>query len=651
VTSFSSQPLVHTNARLSHAISPTLAAGAFCSFILLLAAAGCGSSSTTPPPVTPKWVVNSSDDIAQPPSGTLTLRTALDQASSGDTINFDASMNGATIELNVIGENHSTLPGETYTGMTFQGYAERDYGKSAIYERKNIELDASSLPDGVTIKWAGGDTDPARVLAVYGDLTLRNVNITGGYSQAEGITGSTTQPYTLARGGGVAVWGTLTLDHSAIYGNKIIGDTESSRDRGTYGGGIYANGLNLNDCIVAGNSATGYGAAGGGIYSVGGADLTNGAGNDTTISQCVISGNRVTAQHSYGGGIFTLSGGPTNLARMTVTNSTIARNLTEDNPDLPETGQYYHRGGGIYMGGGSLTVISSTIAENQVNGPVAIFSGRPNIGGGGVAATIGNAHVVEDVRLQHSIVIGNTMNGAPADWFAGSLINFYSYGYNRLGSVDFSQILVPCPEWMDLNRKHYPAPGDEDGLASVAVVDLTNIQHHATIVSAGTDVGQPIVLWYSPGAGSTDQIPTAPYSLNIVRAGYEGYAQSTDDFLNHLLDKLRTEHSDALGSDFGSEFGDLTGTTWFGPAKTWPSDPANASWITFWHNLDTEINGRMGTAGLGDSFWSTYQTGPISDSVSITVNTTMDSAKLTGNDQQGNVRPKGGLGDIGAIEK
>ena len=77
MTSLTSQPLVHTNARPSHAISLTLTVGAFCSFILLFAAAGCGSSSTTPPPVTPKWVVNSSDDIAQPPSGTLTLRGVL----------------------------------------------------------------------------------------------------------------------------------------------------------------------------------------------------------------------------------------------------------------------------------------------------------------------------------------------------------------------------------------------------------------------------------------------------------------------------------------------------------------------------------------------------------------------------------------------
>jgi len=618
---------------------------------LLLGNLACGDSPAISPPPSNELVVNSAEDVAQPPSGTVTLRSALDQATTGQPIAFDSTLDGAIIELSIIGEEHATLLAETYNGMTFQGYAERDYGKSALFARKNVILDATSLPDGITIKWTGGDATPARVLAVYGNLTLRNVSITGGYSQAEAIAGSTTQPYTLARGGGLAVWGTLTLDHSSVYGNKIVGDNEASRDRGAYGGGIYANGLQLTNSIVSGNTALGYGAAGGGIYSVGGADATGGHGNDTSLSQCVISGNRVTAQHAYGGGVFTLSGGPNNLATMTITNCTIARNLAEDNPNLPDAGQFYYRGGGVYMGGGSLAVISSTIAENEVNGTLAIFSGKPNMGGGGVAATIGNAHVVEDVQLQHSIVIGNKLNGTPADWFAGSLINFYSYGYNRIGALDFSQILVPCPEWMDLSRKHYPEPGDADGLALADVLDLNTIQHHSTILSAGTDAGQPIVLWYSPGTAATDQIPSAQYSFNITRAGYEGYGAATDDFLNHLLDKLRTEHEDELGADFGSEFGDLTGTTWYGPAQTWPSDPQNAPWIAFWRALDTDLNGRLGTAGLNDNFWSTYQTGPVSQNVSITVTSEAYSAQLINSDQQGHSRPHGGKGDVGAIEK
>lgn len=618
---------------------------------LVLVCNACGSSGKTTPPNT--IVVNSLDDVAQPAAGTVTLRSALDLATSGETIIFDSGLDGGTIALSIIGESHSILLGEVYAGTppTFQGYSERDYGKSALYVKKDIVLDASDLPNGITIRWTGGDANPARVLGVYGNLTLRNVAITGGYSLAETISGNDAQPYTLARGGGLAVWGTATLEDCAVYGNKILGDSDVSRDRGTYGGGIYSDGLVLTNCIVSGNWAKGYGAAGGGIYSVGGADHTNGIGNDTHLSQCVITGNRITAQHTYGGGVFTLSGGPNNRATMTVTNCTIARNLAEDNPDIPEVGQWYHRGGGIYLGGGSLTVISSTIAENQVNGPEAIFNGKSNMGGGGGAATVGNAHVVESTILQNSIVVGNTMNGVAEDWFTGSLIDFYSYGYNRIGMLDFSQILAPVPEWNDLSRKHYPEPGDLDSLNAADVLDLSSIQHHPTILSAGTDAGQPIVLWYMPGASAVDQVPATAYSFDVVHAGYTGYSLPTDDFLNLLLEKLQTDDGAILGSDFGSQFGDMTGTTWYGPAETWPSDPQNAPWIAFWHNLDTAIDGRLGTVTLGDAFWGTYQNGALDDYITMTVTNSNQTAQLINSDQRGHSRPSGGLGDVGAIEK
>jgi len=615
--------------------------------LLLLTNACGGGSATTPPPV-PTVVVNSLDDVANPPSGTINLRAALATAASGETIKFASALNGATISLSIIGEDHSILKGEVYSGMTYQGYFDRDYGKSALYARKNVVLDASSLPAGITIAWTGGDANPARVLAVYGNLTLRNVAITGGYSLAEPIPGNDSQPYTLARGGGLAVWGTATLENCAIYGNKILGDYTASRDRGSYGGGIYSDGLVLTNCTVSGNWAKGYGAAGGGIYSVGGADNQGGQGNNTSLSSCVISGNRATAQHGYGGGVFTLSGGPDNLATMTVTNCTIARNLVEDNTDLfPYQGQYYKRGGGIYMGGGSLTVISSTIAENEISGLEAQFNGSSNMGGGGTAATIGNAHVVENAVVQHSIVIGNLKNGNPEDWFAGSLINFYSNGYNRFGVLDFSRILVPCPEWMDLSRKHYPEPGDLDTLNPGDVLDV--VHYHPFIVSVGTDAGQPAVIWYAPGTAATDQIPTSSYSFDLVSAGYTGYGQPTDDFLNHVLDTLRNDPR--LGSGFGSEFGDMTGTTWYGPAKTWPTDPNNAPWISFWRSLDTDIGDSLGTAQLNDAFWGTFQTEPLDNYISMTVSKTSRSAQLIKTDQLGHTRPSGASGDVGAIEK
>jgi hypothetical protein len=613
---------------------------------LLLAGTSCDSNGTSQPSL----IVNSLDDVASPPSGTMTLRAAIEQAESGQRITFDSGLNGGTILLTIVGSAHSVLKGEVYSGMTFQGYQDRDYGASALYAQKNLVIDASNLTNGITIKWNGGDANPARVLAVYGNLTMNNVTISSGHSYAEVITGGT-QPYTLARGGGLAVWGTAKLDHCTIAGNKCTGDVTASRDRGTYGGGIYANGLDITDCVISGNRALGYGAAGGGIYSVGGADNAGGRGNDTTLVRSTISGNRVTAQHAYGGGIFTLSGGPNNLATMSLTNCTIARNLVEDNPDIAESGQYYYRGGGVYMGGGSLSLVSCTVAENEVMGNAAIFSGKPNMGGGGGCATIGNAHTVEDLRLQHSIIVGNKLNGAPEDWFVGSLLFFYSSGYNLIGVVDFSQILVPVPDWMMTSRKHYPKNGDRDGISILQALDVANAHDHGSILSAGPDAGQPAVLWYPPADQAVDRIPTENYSVNNVNAGYTGFGVSTDDFLNYVILQLRTVYGSILGNDFGANFGDMTGTTWYESPVTWPSDPLNVPWITFWRNLDIAIGNRLGMVILGDDFWGTFTSGPLGSHVSITVQRESDSFRLTTSDQLGKARPSGALGDIGAIEK
>jgi hypothetical protein len=614
----------------------------------ILLASGCGTTSKVPPP--PSLVVNSLEDSAAPPAGTVTLRSAVAAAASGETITFAPGLNGQTILLSTVGEAHSTLRGEVYSGMSYLGYQDRDYGASALYARKNLVIDASALPGGITIKWNGGDSVHARVLAVYGDLTLRAVTVTGGHSYAEAIA-SSSQAYTLARGGGLAVWGTLTLDHATVAGNKCTGDLNSSRDRGTYGGGIYANGLHLADSVVSGNSAIGYGAAGGGIYSVGGAENSGGDGNDTFLDRCSITGNRSTGEHSYGGGIFTLSGGPSNLATMSITNSTIARNLAEDHPDIPESGQYYDRGGGIYMGGGSLSLVSSTVVENAVTGHPATFSGSPNLGGGGIAATIGNAHTVENVWLRNSIVVGNTLNGAAEDWFVGSILFFNSQGYNLVGYVDFSRILVPVPDWMMASRKRWPEAGDHDGVTLAQALDVAGVKTHASVLSAGTDAGQPAVLWYPPAGMARDQIPTGSYSVTYVDVGYDGFGQPTDDFLNAVLAQVRTIYGSVLGSDFGTSFGDMTGTTWYGPAVTWPTNAQNANWIAFWRNLDSAIGGRIGMAGLNDAFWGTFTTGPLGSHLRVNVMRLPQLFSLTPIDQLGAARPSGGLGDIGSIER
>lgn len=618
-------------------------------FVLWAAACfltGCGGGGRSGKQI----VVDSLTDGPIPHRGPMTLRAALTRAASGDVIVFRPSLNGGTINLQEIGAAHSVLKGEVYAGNTFSGYQDRDYGPSSLYVRGDVTIDASELPDGITLQWSGGDVNPARVLAVYGNLTMSNVTVRGGRSHGMAISGGA-QQYTLARGAGLAVWGRARLRRCTLTDNRCLGDLNASRDRGAFGGGIYANGLDIEDSVISGNIVEGYGGAGGGIYSVGGADNGGGFGNNTRIVRSAISGNRVRGQHAYGGGIFTLSGGPANLATMSLENCTIARNLVEDHPGLPEAGPHYYRGGGVYIGGGSLNVTSCTIAENEVTGHAAVFSGKPNMGGGGVAATIGNAHTVEEVHLQHSIVVGNRLNGAPEDWFAGSLLGFYSRGYNVVGFMEFSQILAPVPEWYDLNRKHCPVTGDLLDVPIAQALDLGGVERHAVAVSAGTDSGQMAVVAYPPGSAASNRIDRAKYDVRYYRAGYKGWGTVEDDFLNHLLAHLRSRYGSILGHNFGAQFGDKKGTTWYGPRVTWPAEAVNAPWISFWRDLDTAIGGRLGPAGLNDEFWSTFPTGRLGDQVTVYARELSSTVRLVRDDQRRRPRPSSGVADIGAIER
>ncbi len=605
-------------------------------------------------------VVNTLLDGPPADDDLTTLREAVRKVHSGARIVFDPALDGGIIELSIVGEAHTMLPAEVYAGgpPAFQGYQDRDHGASALSARKDVVIDASDLRGGITIRWTGGASLPARVLAVRGDLVLRNVTIAGGFSAAEPLEGGT-QPYTLARGGGLAVWGTARLERCTVTGNAIRGDASASRDRGAYGGGIYADGLELVDTVVAGNVASGYGAAGGGIYSVGGAAST-GRGNDTSLVRSTVSGNRVTAQHAYGGGIFTLSGGPRNLATMTLTNCTVARNVVEDHPDLPEAGQWYHRGGGIYMGGGSLSLVSTTVAENAVTGTRAEFGGKPNVGGGGLAATIGNAHTVEDVWIRQSILVGNTVNADPEDWFTGSLLFLTSGGYNLVGALDVRHLLVPVPAWNHLSRKHWPKAGDRDEVDPAHALDLANPVRHPSALSTGTDAGEPAVLSYPPGALARDVVPPAGYSIRHVTAGYGGFGgsndeclnhQTSDDFLNHVVAKLRAEYGATLGESFGADLPDFAGVSWCGPATTWPTEPANAGWIDGWRAIEHEIGGRLGPVILGDEFWERFDPGALGDHLTFYRSQLSRTHVLTATDQSGAARPAGAAGDIGSVER
>jgi len=293
-----------------------------------------------------------------------------------------------------------------------------------------------------------------------------------------------------------------------------------------------------------------------------------------------------------------------------------------------------------------LVVASCTIVENTVSGVATVWNGKPNMGGGGVAATIGNAHVVERMEVWHSIIAGNLVNGTPGDVYSGSLIDFLSYGYNRIGQLDLSQMLVPVPTWFNLSRKHWPKVGDQDGVALADVVDLGGV---VGLPGAG---GVDSVFWYPPAGSALDQIPRKSYAVKTVFAGYRVKNGATDHALNAVLTALRTQHAAELGSDFGTGFGDMTGTLFVATPNTWPADPLNRPWITFWRNLDAELAGRLGTGGLNDDFWRSFNPDRQTSGVSYHTHVSSHRTRLERTDELGHLRSgaQDDIGDIGAIE-
>ena len=664
------------------------------------------------PDVPETLVVNSLFEPASPTGGVtvladkvMTLRTALELIADGGTISFHPDLDGKIIELSVVGEDHSILKGEVM-GFDYAnnisylvGYFERDYGKSALYVRKSLTIDASALPNGITVAWNG--TEPARVLAVYGDLTMNNVTVTGGNSVAEEIDSynpnakpgaENSQPWTLGRGGAVAVWGEARLTNCTLYDNHCLGDFDQSRDRGAFGGGIYADIVHISNCIISGNAVVGAGAAGGGVYSVGGADHV---GTLSTVEQSSITGNRISGLFTYGGGVYSDGGGIGHLKTLSITNSTIARNLVEPPfgylppfllPDLLNIG--YWRAGGVYMSNGYMRIHSSTIVENEVYGKPRTDAGaKPNLAGG-IAATIGDAHTVETMIIDQSIIADNEVftlddSGQPNgsylnDIFTGSLLHFYSYGHNLIGQINFDHMLVPVPEWESLSRKHWPEEGDDSVflIGDILGAPVT----HDEIFSQGTDDGELAVLFYPPKGVAVDAVPADGYSVTHTLAGiinFNYYNPDTiDGFLYKVLSEIESKYGPAgFAADFQSDFESylntvdtdveqeglqpyqddqgndiltLADTLWFGPITTWPSEDENQAWLDFWHRLDSSLGDTMGMEKLADVFWGDFT---YKNEVGYTSFGVRDKSQIVEKEQADQCgTPRTGLGDIGAIE-
>ena len=252
----------------------------------------------------------------------------------------------------------------------------------------------------------GGDTRDrgGGVNSFRGDLFLTGMKISGNIAGAGN-----------AQGGGVFVWSAnLTISHSEISHNAsreqaggvglqpfqgeytaTISDSVVTGNRGAGGGGIYmrTGHLHIVRSTVTGNNS-GLGR-GGGIWKLSGHQYS---ANSMLIQDSTISSN--STEFGYGGGIAIEGNYPAPHAIL-IENSQITGNqaVRASASPFPEV-----LGGGIFLGGGNLTVDRSVISNNLTDNTV---SSNLVALGGGIAAR--SAHGMDvSVTVLDSTISGNT---------------------------------------------------------------------------------------------------------------------------------------------------------------------------------------------------------------------------------------------------
>ncbi len=229
-------------------------------------------------------------------------------------------------------------------------------------------IDANGLPvvtstitinsnNAIVERSSAGGTPAFRIFSVgdIGMLTLNNVTIRNGKAPNGTMPG---QPG--GYGGGISSFGTLNVNNSTISGNRT-GDGMSS---GGSGGGIYIGSgtATITDSTISGNStgngSIGNGGRGAGIY----------ANVFLTLTNSTITGNVTGAPNGVGGGVETGS------SSVSVTSSTIANNTASLS------------GGGLRSGTGEIilrnTIVANNTASINPNCDGAVTNGGNNLDSG-----------------------------------------------------------------------------------------------------------------------------------------------------------------------------------------------------------------------------------------------------------------------------
>jgi N-acetylneuraminic acid mutarotase len=287
-------------------------------------------------------------------TGIGSLRQAILNASSGDTINFAPSVTTVNLTRDeLVIDKNLTIAGPGANRLTVQrstnapGFRIFNISSSTAI----VSISGITISDGYTSDSGGG-------IRSAGVLTLTDCTISDNFSGT--FAG-------FSEGGGVLNdHGTMTITGCTISNNFVEG----------IGGGVLNKGtMTITRCAISNNYADQSGYAfsevsqGGGIFNGGG--ILN--GGSLVIANSTISDNtsHATSLDVFGQRGFAYGGGVHNSGSMTIRNCTISGNSAVG-PTILDTGY----GGGISNGQGSVVQItSSTIAHNSATGGAGAFGG------------------------------------------------------------------------------------------------------------------------------------------------------------------------------------------------------------------------------------------------------------------------------------
>jgi hypothetical protein len=397
-------------------------------------------------------------------SGAGSLRQALADANSGDTIQFAPALNGQTIALTsneLVIDKNITISGPGSGQLTVRrSFANRTpvppFRILHVTPGHIVTIEGLTIMGGYSYFASGGG-----VFNDHATLTVNDCLVTGNFSGVAG--GGLGSSGTSARltvlnsevslnfasgiaqggggsGGGISSDGTLTITHSTVSGNSVTNQPPSPGSAG----GIFSGGpAEISDSAIGGNAG---GTYGGGIVN----------GGPMTITDSIISGNT-----SIGSGAGINNGGT-----LTITNSTIIGNAAV----FKQSG----RGGGISNGdNGTLTIIHSTFSGNRADG-----------GAGGIDLSSGMLH------LGNTILKAGT-SGANLANNSGTVI---SHGYN-LSSDNGGGFLTAAGD--QINTEPMLGPLQDNGGPTATHALLTG----SPAINAGDPNFNPPPLYDQRGPG------------------------------------------------------------------------------------------------------------------------------------------------------